>query len=63
MNQKKGKIVLGDLVPFPALAANAASTTILRVKMNSDGIFDKTLQKEQLENLTTWVLKFSQDLL
>ena len=53
LSRTKGIIILDDLVPFPALRANAASTTILRAKMNSDGIFDKTLRKEQLENLTT----------
>jgi len=40
----------------------ATSTDILKAEMTSDQNFDKTLQKERLENLTTWVSEFSKDL-
>jgi len=57
---------VGKIVKFPSdfgvLPTHATSTEVLRVKMNSDETFDKTLQKEQLENLPTWVSEFSKDL-
>ena len=40
----------------------ATSTDILIVKMTPDETFDRTLQKEQLENLPSWVSEFSKDL-
>ena len=62
LNRTKGNFFLRDLRHFSVLTPGASSTDILRVKMTSDESFDKTLQKEQLEILTTWVLKFSKDL-
>ena len=56
------KKALANLAFFLNLATCAISTDIFGVKMTSDDFFDETLQKEQLENLTTWVSKFSQDL-
>ncbi len=61
LNRTKGNFLLGDLRHFSVVTPGAASSDILRVKMTSDESFDTTLQKEQLENLTTWVLKSSKD--
>ena len=62
LNPTKGNLFLGDLRHSSNFTPGAASTDILRVKMTSDESFDKTLQKEQLENLASRVLKISTDL-
>ena len=62
LNRTKGNFFLGDSRHFSVLTPGASSTDILRVKMTSHESFDKTLQKEQVEILTTWALKFSKDL-